>query len=245
MFDAIAPALRPAQSRPQRGARSAVAPARGRRAAAFAAQTQRVLDLCTGTADLAIAIATASRGCSVAGVDFSGAMLRLRVRRRSRRAELVRRIRLVRGDAARIPLADASCDAATIAFGIRNVAEPERRARGARPRPSSRRAPGDPRVRPAPHPRASERCTRGISDTCYRRWGGSCRTTSSAYSYLPASVGAFPPPAEFVRTIERHGFVSVKAAPLTLGIVYLYVATRRLRLSTTSTSRTLNSVASS
>ena len=49
----------------------------------------------------------------------------------------------------------------------------------------------------------------------------------SAYSYLPASVGNFPPPAEFARTIERHGFVSVRAVPLTFGIVYLYVAERR------------------
>ena len=49
----------------------------------------------------------------------------------------------------------------------------------------------------------------------------------SAYSYLPASVGTFPPPAEFARTIERHGFVTVEAVPLTLGIVYLYTGTRR------------------
>jgi ubiquinone/menaquinone biosynthesis C-methylase UbiE len=43
---------------------------------------------------------------------------------------------------------------------------------------------------------------------------------------LPASVGTFPPPAEFAKTIENHGFASVRAVPLTFGIVYLYVATR-------------------
>ena len=48
----------------------------------------------------------------------------------------------------------------------------------------------------------------------------------SAYSYLPASVGAFPPAAEFSRIIGAHGFTNVRAVPLTLGIVYLYVAER-------------------
>ncbi len=49
----------------------------------------------------------------------------------------------------------------------------------------------------------------------------------SAYSYLPASVGTFPPPAEFAATISSHGFTAVSAVPLTLGIVYLYTATRQ------------------
>ena len=51
----------------------------------------------------------------------------------------------------------------------------------------------------------------------------------SAYSYLPASVGTFPPPAVFAATISSHGFRDVRAVPLTLGIVYLYVATRPVR----------------
>ena len=49
----------------------------------------------------------------------------------------------------------------------------------------------------------------------------------AAYSYLPASVGAFPPPPEFVTLLERSGFVDVRAVPLSLGIVYLYVGRRR------------------
>jgi demethylmenaquinone methyltransferase/2-methoxy-6-polyprenyl-1,4-benzoquinol methylase len=48
----------------------------------------------------------------------------------------------------------------------------------------------------------------------------------SAYAYLPASVGAFPPPREFAATISSHGFRDVSAVPLSLGVVYLYVATR-------------------
>lgn len=186
--------------------------------------TARVLDLCTGTADLALAATTRHPGASVVGVDFSGAMLQLGLKK-VRAADLGRRIRLVRGDATRIPLPGGSCDAATIGFGIRNVAEPELAlAELARVlRPGGRLAIlefGQPKIP-------------GIR-TLYSWYfkyllplvGRFVSRHQSAYSYLPASVGNFPPPSEFARTIERHGFVSVRAVPLTLGIVYLYVATR-------------------
>lgn len=184
----------------------------------------RVLDLCSGTADLAIATIARQSDASVVGVDFSGAMLRLGLEK-VKRAGLENRIHLVRGDATRIPLADGTCDGATIGFGIRNVAEPERAlAELFRVlRPGARLAIlefGQPRIP-------------GIRTlyAWYFRYllpaiGRRVSHHQSAYSYLPASVGSFPPPDEFVRTIARHGFVEVEAVPLTLGIVYLYVATR-------------------
>ena len=80
-----------------------------------------MLDLCTGTADLAIAAARARPAAArVVGVDFAGAMLRVG-REKLQRERLGGRVALVRGDATRIPIADASVDAVTIAFGIRNV----------------------------------------------------------------------------------------------------------------------------
>ncbi len=88
-------------------------------------QGARVLDLCTGTADLAVATVRRVPGASVVGVDFAGAMLRLGLAKIASLG-LGRSIQLVRGDATRIPVGSATCDAATIAFGIRNVAEPER-----------------------------------------------------------------------------------------------------------------------
>jgi demethylmenaquinone methyltransferase/2-methoxy-6-polyprenyl-1,4-benzoquinol methylase len=186
--------------------------------------TSRVLDLCSGTADLALAVTARHHDASVVGVDFSGAMLRLGLEK-VRRAGLAGRIRLVRGDATRIPLVDASCDGATIGFGIRNVAEPERAlAELSRVlRPGARLAIlefGQPRI-PG---------VRTLYSWYFRYLlpaiGRRVSHHQSAYSYLPASVGSFPPPAEFARTIERHGFVTVEAVPLTLGIVYLYVATK-------------------
>jgi demethylmenaquinone methyltransferase/2-methoxy-6-polyprenyl-1,4-benzoquinol methylase len=181
-----------------------------------------VLDLCTGTCDLAVAAVRRGRAASVVGVDFAGEMLRLG-RRKVVQEGLERTIRLVRGDAARIPLDAATCDAATIGFGIRNVVEPERAlAEIARVlRPGGRLAIlefGQPRIP-------------GIRSmySWYFRYvlpliGRLVSKHQSAYSYLPASVGAFPPPAEFARTLAATGFSQVRAVPLTFGIVYLFIA---------------------
>jgi demethylmenaquinone methyltransferase / 2-methoxy-6-polyprenyl-1,4-benzoquinol methylase len=188
------------------------------------ADDARVLDLCTGTADLAIATVTRTRNATVVGVDFAAEMLRLG-RTKILSAGLDRRIRVVRGDAARIPLADRSCDAATIAFGIRNVAQPEQAlSEIARVmRPGGRLAIlefGQPRIP-------------GIRTlySWYFRYllplvGRLVSKHQSAYSYLPASVGAFPPPSEFVRILAATGFSQVRAVPLTFGIVYLFTAER-------------------
>ena len=83
--------------------------------------SERVLDLCSGTADLALAAIEARPGAKrVVGVDFSAAMLRVGMGK-IRRERLEGRVALVRGDATRIPLADRSVDVVTVAFGIRNV----------------------------------------------------------------------------------------------------------------------------
>ena len=182
----------------------------------------RVLDLCTGTGDLAVAAVRGGTNVSVVGVDFAGAMLRLALAK-VRTGGLASAIRLVRGDATHIPLASGSCDATTIGFGIRNVADPESAlteiARVLRP--GGRLAIlefGQPRIP-------------GIS-TLYKGYfryvlplvGRMVSKHQSAYSYLPASVGTFPPPPQFAEMIASSGFTRVKAVPLTFGIVYLYTA---------------------
>jgi len=183
-----------------------------------------VLDLCTGTADLAVATVRRVPGATVVGVDFSREMLRLGLTKIVTLG-LSPRIRLVRGDAARIPAQDRSCDGATVAFGIRNVAEPAKAlAELARVlRPGGRLAIlefGEPRIP-------------GIR-TIYAWYfkyllplvGRMVSKHQSAYSYLPASVRTFPPPGEFLQMCESSGFTQVRAVPLTFGIVYLYVAQR-------------------
>jgi demethylmenaquinone methyltransferase/2-methoxy-6-polyprenyl-1,4-benzoquinol methylase len=184
----------------------------------------RVLDLCTGTGDLALEAVRRGERTRVVGVDFAGRMLTL-ARRKLIALGVEDAIRLVRADAARIPLADGCCDAATIGFGIRNVVDPAAAlveiARVLRP--GARLAIlefGQPRV-PG---------VRTLYSWYFRYLlpliGRMVSHHDSAYSYLPASVGTFPPPAEFARIIAATGFSHVRAVPLTFGIVYLYVATR-------------------
>src|SRR5262249_2454456 len=80
-----------------------------------------VLDLCTGTGDLAIAaVGRRPAARRVVGVDFAGEMLRIG-REKVSRDRLADRIALARGDVTRLPIATATVDAVTIGFGIRNV----------------------------------------------------------------------------------------------------------------------------
>lgn len=183
-----------------------------------------LLDVCTGTADVALAGRTAGAAARVVGVDFAGAMLAVGLDKVNRAGE-GRHIALIRGDATRLPVRRASVDAVSIAFGIRNVEQPnDACAEMARALKTGGRLAilefGFPRIP-------------GIR-TLYRWYftrllplvGRLVSHHTRAYSYLPASVGAFPPPEEFMATLHAAGFRDVRAVPLTFGIVYLYTATR-------------------
>jgi demethylmenaquinone methyltransferase / 2-methoxy-6-polyprenyl-1,4-benzoquinol methylase len=185
---------------------------------------ETVLDVCTGTADLAIASASAMPGrIRVIGVDFAAGMLRLG--RRKLAARRLSAVTLIRGDAMRLPIGDETVDDVTIAFGIRNVQHPATACRELRRvlRPGGRVAIlefGIPRVP-----------VLGRLYLWYFRralpWIGRIVSRhASAYAYLPQSVGRFPPPTVFAATLEDAGFVGVRTVPLTLGVVYLYVARR-------------------
>ena len=182
---------------------------------------ERVLDLCTGTADLAIAARTSARRASaVVAVDFSGAMLRV-ARDKLRQGGLGGAIGLVRGDAIRIPLASQSVDAVTIGFGIRNVEDTAAACREMRRvlRAGGRIAVLEFAIPTMPVVRA---VYLWYFNTVLPLIGRVVSRHHAAYGYLPASVGAFASPDEFVNILRQTGFTAVSARPLTLGIVYLY-----------------------
>ena len=184
---------------------------------------ETVLDLCTGTADLLLALAPPGGGAArVVGVDFSTEMLRLayrKVRRSTARGALT----LLRGDAERIPLGDRSVDGVTIGFGIRNVQDRVAALVEVRRvlRPGGRLAILEFGT-PGPTP------LRAVYLWYFQRLlpliGRLVSRHASAYSYLPASVGAFPAPAAFCAMLEQAGFADMRCERLTLGIVCLYTA---------------------
>jgi len=184
---------------------------------------ERVLDVCTGTADLAIAARTTTPGAArVVGVDFAGAMLDIG-REKVKRAGLARQVALVRGDATRIPAADASVDAVTVAFGIRNV---EDVPAACREMCRVLKRGGALAILEFAIP------TMPIVRTAYLMYfrhilpavGRLVSRHSAAYGYLPDSVGAFATPTQLMETLEANGFVDVAAVRMTFGIVFLYTA---------------------
>jgi demethylmenaquinone methyltransferase/2-methoxy-6-polyprenyl-1,4-benzoquinol methylase len=184
-----------------------------------------VLDLCTGTGDLALAALTGDRRARrVIGIDFSSAMLQV-ARGKVGRAGLESSIALVCADGARLPIRDGSVDRVTLAFGIRNVAD--------RPAVYGElhrvlRAGGRLVVLEFSLPRTPG--LRAAYQWYFRRVlpfiGRVISRHPSAYSYLPDSVSAFPAPGLFAHELGTAGFGSVEAVPLTFGVVHLFTAVR-------------------
>jgi len=185
-------------------------------------ESPRVLDLATGTGDLAVDLARSHPGATVIGLDPSRQMLAI-ARAKVLRRGLADRVTLVRGDAQRLPYRDCEMDAATIAFGIRNV--PDRlaalREMARVVRPGGRVAVlelGEPRR--GWLARAARFHTRHVVPRL-----GALLSGAREYRYLQRSIAAFPPSAEFAALMERAGLHVIDVAPLTFGVCTLYVAT--------------------
>lgn len=177
---------------------------------------ERILDLATGSGDLALALRKKVPQADLIGADFCLPMLQ-----EAKRKGLPQ---LVQADALALPFADATFDVLTIAFGLRNMEQWDRAlsemARVLRPG-------GHVLVLDFSVPRPPLR-------TLYRfylhrilpRVAGVVTGDRSAYEYLGASIEEFPQGDKMCALIERNGFRSAKAEPLTGGIVSLYTAER-------------------
>jgi demethylmenaquinone methyltransferase/2-methoxy-6-polyprenyl-1,4-benzoquinol methylase len=172
----------------------------------------RVLDACCGTGDLAIG--ARGRGADVVGLDFSERML-------ERAARKEPQIEWVQGDVLALPFEDASFDAVTVGFGVRNVEDLEAGVR------ELRRV-----LRPGGRLGILEITTpRGRLAPFYRVWFdrvvpalGKVLPGGGAYTYLPASVRRFPGPDDLAALLERTAFVGVRYRLFAGGIVALHVA---------------------
>jgi demethylmenaquinone methyltransferase/2-methoxy-6-polyprenyl-1,4-benzoquinol methylase len=174
-----------------------------------------VLDACCGTGDLAIADARA--GGQVTGLDFSEQMLE---RARRKAPEL----QWIAGDLLALPFEDASFDAVTVGFGVRNVDDLERALRELRRvlRPGGRLG-----ILEITRPR-------GLLSPFYRLWFdavipllGKLVPGGSAYTYLPASVRRFPGPEELSALIAAARFEAVRHRTFAGGIVALHTGEAR------------------
>ena len=188
------------------------------------AKPGRILDVATGTGDLAIAMARRIRDVQVLGVDLSEQMLAV-ARRKIEARGLDGRIVLDRGDAERLAVADASVDVATVAFGVRNFGD-----LGAGLRELARTIKPGGKVVILEFSRPRNRVFRALyefySDKILPRIGGLVSRDKRAYEYLPASVGEFPAPEEFMAMMARAGFRNCRARSQSFGIAQIYIGER-------------------
>lgn len=192
--------------------------------AAFAGGARRVLDVATGTADLALNHKRRFPNAEVVGVDFSLPMLE-----RGRRKAIERGldITLEPGDGLDLPYNEASFDALTIAYGLRNFADI---GRGLAEFYRVLKPGGRVVVLEFPPP------PEGGLGRVYRLYflkvlpvlGGFLSGQRGAYSYLPASVLEFPDPETLARLLQRAGFRRVRYRLQTFGISALHVGEKPL-----------------
>jgi demethylmenaquinone methyltransferase / 2-methoxy-6-polyprenyl-1,4-benzoquinol methylase len=175
------------------------------------------LDVCCGTGDLAIELRrVVGPSGRVVGLDFSPGMLSLA-------AVKCPAVEWVQGDALDLPFADATFDAATVGFGVRNLSDLDRGfAELARVvRPGGRVVCLEMSTPPAPVRPFSQLWTdRGVPVL-----GRLVAHDPGAYRYLPESVHRFPPAPEVADVMRRAGLVDVGYRRLMLGVVALHAGT--------------------
>ena len=184
----------------------------------------RVLDLATGTGDLALQVVAAEPAATVVGLDPSERMLGV-ARAKLRAAGLQDRVRLVTGRAEQLPFADHSFDAVSMAFGIRNVPDPQRALTE-----MSRvtRDGGRIAILELSEPQRGMLSALARFHACtVVPWLGSLLSGAREYRYLASSIAAFPPPEDFATLMGTAGLDVLEIRRLTLGAAHLYVAQPR------------------
>ncbi len=194
-----------------------------------ARQAAPILDLCTGTGDLALAYNRAAKGSvSIVGADFCHEML-VRAEAKVKRKK-VERIRFLEADAQALPFASDMFQIATVAFGLRNVTDTDK---GIAEMVRVTQPGGKVAILEFSQPRGS------LMGPTYRfyfrhilpRLGQMIsRSKDNAYRYLPESVMQFPDGEALAERLRGHGLMDVRWHPFTFGIATLYVGTKEPRI---------------
>jgi demethylmenaquinone methyltransferase/2-methoxy-6-polyprenyl-1,4-benzoquinol methylase len=188
--------------------------------------TAPILDLCTGTGDLAFAYDRAARGrVPVVGADFCTEMLERAVVKTQRR-RAAERIQFLEADAQQLPFADNQFQIVAVAFGLRNVTDTDR---GLAEMVRVTQPGGRVAVLEFSQPRGwlFGRLYRFYFRNILPRIGQMIsRSRDNAYRYLPASVLEFPDGEALAERLRRQGLTEVKYYPFTFGIATLYVGVK-------------------
>ncbi len=185
-----------------------------------------ILDLCTGTGDLALAYDRAARGrVAICGADFCPEML-ARAVEKTRRRRSVDRLQFLEADAQHLPFADNQFQIVAVAFGLRNVTDTDR---GLAEMVRVTRPGGRVAILEFSQPRG------WLFGRLYRFYFRRIlpaigqmisRSRDNAYHYLPESVLEFPDGAALAARLRRHGLSDVAFYPFTFGIATLYVGVK-------------------
>jgi demethylmenaquinone methyltransferase/2-methoxy-6-polyprenyl-1,4-benzoquinol methylase len=183
-----------------------------------------LLDVCTGTADMALEAARQFSTAQIVGVDFSRPMVALGLQKVAR-AGLEKRVRLEVAPAEALPLPDGAFDAATIAFGLRNIPN---HLSGLREMFRVLKPGGRAVILEFTTPQ--RRLFRPVYLWYFHQvlpWIGRLISGHpSAYTYLPASVALFPSPEDLASSMRAAGFLAVSYRLMSWGIVAIHVGVR-------------------
>ncbi len=185
-------------------------------------QPRNILDVATGTGDLALLLASRIPGATVTGIDLSEGMISVG-RKKIAQAGLDSRIKLVAGDCLALPFADNTFDCITVAYGVRNFADIPAGLREMQRvlRPGGRlciielSVPVNRVVKPF-----YNIYTRGVIPAL----GRLISHDSRAYSYLPESIAAVPQRSAMTALMEAAGLCNATFRPLTFGVCTIYLA---------------------
>ncbi|MCE9608013.1 MAG: bifunctional demethylmenaquinone methyltransferase/2-methoxy-6-polyprenyl-1,4-benzoquinol methylase UbiE [Planctomycetia bacterium] len=185
-----------------------------------------ILDLCTGTGDLALAYDRAAAGrVSIVGADFCHPMLAIG-RKKGLAAGVAERMTFVEADAQRLPFPDDTFQIVCVAFGLRNVTDTDR---GLREMTRVCRPGG--KVAVLEFSQLNIPGLRGLYNWYFKhvlprigQWFSG--SGHQAYSYLPASVSEFPSGEGLAVKMRGAGLGEVRFTPFTFGIATLYVGTK-------------------